>query len=93
MDDRIYLIDLYDLYKDLLTDNQCICFENYYFDDLSLSEIASELNITRAAVAKTLKGVKEKLFNLESIIKKGALREYINKMEDEKIKKDLERFL
>ena len=93
MDDRIYLIDLYDLYKDLLTEKECISFEDYYFDDLSLSEIADELKITRAGVAKFLKTTKDKLYNYESILKKGELLKYVNSLKDEKLKKELERFL
>ena len=32
--DRIYLIDLYDIYSDLLNDKQREYFELYYFDNL-----------------------------------------------------------
>ena len=93
MEDRVYLIDLYDLYKELFTDKQRLCFERYYFDDLSLSEISEELDVSRAFIQKNLKLVKEKLLSYESIIKKGSLKNYINELQDDKLKKELERFI
>ena len=93
MDDRLYLIDLYDLYKELLTEKQCLCFVKYYFEDLTLAEISEELGVSRALASKTLKVAKEHLLKYESIIKKGALRIYINTLEHETIRSELERFL
>ena len=40
IDNRVELIELYDLYFELLTDKQKEYFEEYYFDDLSIGEIA-----------------------------------------------------
>lgn len=93
MEDRVYLIDLYDLYKELFTDKQKECFERYYYDDLTLSEISEELGVSRAFIQKNLKLVKEKLLSYESIIKKGSLRKYINTLTDDKLKEELERFI
>ena len=47
-----YLIDIY---SSLLTDKQLKVLEYYYNDDISLSEIASMLNISRQGVYVTLK--------------------------------------
>ena len=52
---------LYDFYGCLLTDKQQDIITLYYQEDLSLSEIAEENNISRAAVQKTVKNVLEKL--------------------------------
>ena len=41
---------LFDYYGCLLTDKQQEYFKNYYFDDLSLAEIASIYNVSRNAV-------------------------------------------
>ena len=47
--------DLIDLYGILLTENQLNILELYYMEDLSLKEIADELNISRNAVHDSLK--------------------------------------
>ena len=46
---------LYDFYGGLLTQKQRTCYEMHYMDDLSLAEIAAEMNITPQAVADVLK--------------------------------------
>ncbi len=51
---------LFDYYGCLLTNKQQEYFINYYFDDLSLSEIASIYNVSRNAVHDQLK----KIYNL-----------------------------
>ena len=60
MDELVYYNELFDYYGELLTEKQKEYFKFYYFDNLSLSEIAEENNISRNAVSKTLKEVKEK---------------------------------
>ena len=49
-DKREELISLYDVYGVLLTDKQKSYFEEYYFDDLSFSEIALNHGISRNGV-------------------------------------------
>ena len=68
MDNRLYLIDLYDLYGELLTDKQQSYFEDYYFDNLTLQEIADNSNISRNAVHKQIKEAEDKLNHLENIL-------------------------
>ena len=92
--DRIYLIDLYDIYSDLLNDKKKVYFEYYYFDNLSLSEISENLNISRTAVHKSLKNIEDKLKfyeeKLELYKKRKELKEIIDKINDEDIKQKLE---
>ena len=68
MDKTIYYNYLYDYYGSLLTDIQRSYYEDYYFKNLSLSEIAEEKNISRAAVHKTVSNVIDKLNYYESIL-------------------------
>ncbi len=65
MDKTIYLNQLYDFYQDLLTDKQRNYFERYYFDNLSLSEIAEEYGVSRNAVSKQLDIIEKKLSDYE----------------------------
>ena len=69
MDNRLYLIDLYDLYGELLTDKQQSYFEDYYFDNLTLQEIAENNDVSRNAVHKQLKETEDKLNHFENILK------------------------
>ncbi len=68
MDQILYLSLLFDFYGALLTDKQQECLQLHLFEDLSLSEIAGELGISRQAVhdnihraQKAMVGYEEKL--------------------------------
>ncbi len=50
LDKTVQMIQLYDWYAPLLTEKQRDVFELYYHNDLSLAEIALELNVSRPAV-------------------------------------------
>ncbi len=67
IDQRETIIELYDTYGSLLTDKQRSYFEDYYFADLSISEIADNYRISRNAVFDQLKRVVQ---NLEEYEKK-----------------------
>lgn len=69
MDNRIYLINLYDYYSDLLTEKQKEYFESYYFDNLSLQEISENTNVSRNAISKQIKEVINKLEYFEDKLK------------------------
>jgi RNA polymerase sigma factor (sigma-70 family) len=61
-------IELYDLYKKMLTPTQRKIFELYYFDDLSLNEIAKDLNISKPAVHDSIKTSQKLLDDYENKI-------------------------
>ena len=89
MDNRIYLINLYDYYSELLTEKQREYFEDYYFDNLSLAEISENDNISRNAVHKQLKDVTLKLENYEDklmLYQKGIMIGELIKDLDENLK-------
>ena len=57
LEKKNYYNILFGYYGDLLTEKQQALFEAYYGEDFSLSEIASEYNISRNAVHDTIKKV------------------------------------
>ena len=77
MNHNIYLCDLYDYYKELLTDKQKMYFEDYYFDNLTLSELSENYNVSRNAIHKTLKEIEVKLNTFEDKLNLYKNREKI----------------
>ena len=69
MDKEIYLSGLYDYYGELLTDKQKNYFESYYFNNLSLAEIAENCNTSRNAIHKQIKDTENKLLHYEKYSK------------------------
>lgn len=93
MEEYIYYNSLYDCYQSLLTEKQKKYFEDYYFENLSLSEIGSTYKISRNAAYKQIKNVVRKLLEYEEKLKlydKKLKLEYILKQEkDNQIKQML----
>ncbi|MBR5662362.1 MAG: hypothetical protein IKX00_01770 [Bacilli bacterium] len=69
MKDFVYYNELFEIYSSLLTEKEKETFKDYYCEDLSLSEIADNKNISRAAVQKTVSNVIDKLNYYENILK------------------------
>ena len=69
MEEVIYYNNLYDLYGDLLTDKQRQYFEDYYFNNLSFSEMAENYDVSRNAVFKQIHIVTDKLEEYEKKLK------------------------
>ena len=65
LDQSIALINLYDIYQELLTDKQKSYFESYYYDNYSITEISENFNVSRNAVHDQLKRTVSKLNDLE----------------------------
>lgn len=87
------IIILYDIYGSLLTLKQRTYFEEYYFKNLTLSEISNKYNISRNAIHKQIKISEEKLIELENILKINKkdklLKEIIDNIKDESVKDKL----
>ncbi len=79
MKDLVYYNELFEIYSDLLTDKEKEAFKDYYYEDLSLSEIAENNDVSRAAVSKMVNTVVDKLKYYESIIHKHEMKDLINK--------------
>ncbi len=86
MDELVYYNDLYDLYKSLLTDKQQSYFEEYYFNNLSLSEISENYDISRNAVSKQLSVIRDKLDEYEKKLRLYEKKNEILNIADEKTK-------
>ena len=63
------LIILFDYYGELLSDSQKNYFIDYYFHNLTLSEIAENNNVSKNAVSKNLKLACSKLEDYDSKLK------------------------
>lgn len=97
MSERDYLMDLYDIYKDLLTDKQREYFQNYYFEDLTLQEASDELNVSKQIISKTILQVTNKLKKYESTLHLNKIYNVLTVIRetttDENIKNELDKLL
>jgi len=97
MDSNTKLILLYDYYGELLTNKQKIYFEDYYFNNLTLSEISENNKVSRSAVQKQLKDIEEKLTNYENKLKivdrNQKIEKILEKFEDVELKNKISKLL
>lgn len=71
----VQLSRLYDAYGSLLTSRQRLYFENYYWHDLSLGEIAENQDVSRQAVHDQLRRVEAALNQYEEALHLAEQRE------------------
>ena len=94
MDNVLKYTKLFDYYGNLLTEKEQIYFKDYYFENLSLAEIAQNYNISRNAVHKQIKSCEIKLEQYEEklgIIKRDEIiKKNLEKIKDERVSKILE---
>ena len=94
MENQVLLCILYDYYGELLTDKQKEYFKDYYFENLSLSEMSENYDISRNAIHKNLKETEEKLFYYEEKLKlyekNKKIKKIINNLDDDLKNKLLE---
>ena len=77
MEDFVLYSELYDIYGGLLTSKQKEYFEDYYFHNLSFSEMAENYNVSRNAAFKQIHIVLDKLEEYERILQLKKKREKI----------------
>lgn len=65
MEEKIKLTYLYDFYGELLNERQRRLFRLYIFDDLSYSEIADEVGLTRQGAHDLVRRSEQKLYEYE----------------------------
>ena len=62
---RLYMSKLFDTYRNMLTQKQITSMELFLNEDLSLTEIAAEMGVSRQAVFDLLKRVETQLQKYE----------------------------
>lgn len=89
-----YYIELFEIYKGLLTDKQQDMFYSHYLLDLSYAEIAETEGTMRQSVFDAIKKVKAKLDEYESVLrlkeKYDGLTEIANEVDSELSNKIME---
>lgn len=94
MEKDFKLVELFETYKQLLTEKQRDIFYSYYCLDLSLSEVAEESNSSRQSVYDTVKIVKAKLCEYESVLRLNGIKTEIlsllDGIEDKELAKKIE---
>ncbi len=66
IDVKVDVTNLFEIYKELLTNKQREVFEMYYYEDESINEIAAILDVSKNAVFNNLEKTKKNLFSYES---------------------------
>ena len=98
LEKKNYYNILFGYYGTLLTEKQQALFEEYYGEDFSLSEIASEYNISRNAVHDTIKKVLSSLDEFEEKLGlyqkdqklENILKEYTDNLECQELIKKIQ---
>lgn len=93
MKDLLYISALYDYYSCLLTEKERIYFEDYYFNNLTMEEIANNYNISKNAISKTLIDAKDKIQDYESKLHLESNRLKIRELLDDDNYKKIEKFI
>lgn len=97
MEEVIYLNSLYDYYKELLTDKQKDYFEDYYQNNLTLSEMADNYGVSRNAIHKQLKETVKLLesyeLKLNLLDKSNKILDIIKEENNQKLLEEIERIL
>ena len=86
MKEREYTENLYEVYKELLTDREREYFENYFYEDYNLQEIADNNEVSKSYVGKFVNSIEEKLNHYEEVLKlyekMSKIRNIIKYMDD-----------
>ncbi len=97
MKEREYMLSLYEIYKNLLSDKEKSYFEYYYFEDYSLQEIADNYSVSKSYVGKFITTIEGKLIKFESSLniydKNNKIKNILNEITDKNIKSKIEELL
>lgn len=97
MEEYLYYGELFNIYKDLLSENKQIYYSLYYEENLTLQEIADLKGVSKSYVGRVVNEVTKELTKYERILKvyknKLRLRDILNKDDIEDIKKVIKKIL
>ena len=101
LEKNVELVELFDCYKNMLTEKQQQVFDLYVLNDLSLQEVSELLNISRQAIKYTLDATAKTLNNLEQklSVKKNSrkikleLTNITNEIKDKNINKKIKKII
>ena len=93
MNDLMYYSALFDYYGELLSEKEKDYFKDYYFENLTLQEIAENNEVSRNAVSKALKSAKEKMEHFEEKLHLLSKKEKIKRILDEETFLKIEKYL
>lgn len=86
MENDIYFVQLFDIYKGLLTEYQRELFSMRYSLDMSFAEMAIETGASRQSAFEGIKKIKDKLSEYENALslkaKYDALSEFADTLSD-----------
>ena len=94
--DVIYKNQLYDYYGSLLTEKQQSYFEDYYWDNLTLSEMAENYQVSRTAIHNQMRDALKKLDYYEQHLKlyeKGEKIKQLIEPLDQTLKEKIEELI
>lgn len=93
---ELHYVELFDYYGELFTDKQKEYFKDYYFNNLTLQEIAENNKVSRNAVHKNIKDITKKLEYYEDKLKLYSNKKKIEKLIiniDEEIKEKIKELI
>ena len=97
MEEFIVYTKLFDCYGELFTEKEQDVFKDYYFDNLSMQEIADNNRVSKSAIHKTLQSGIEKLEVYERILKINKKNDILNNIleldDSDEIKKNIKEIL
>lgn len=97
MEERNYILSLYETYKGLLTDREKEYFENYYIEDYNLQEIADNYEVSKSYVGKYINEITDKIKHYESVLqiveKTEEIKKVLETSNDEVLKFKIEEIL
>ena len=85
MKEREYILSLYEIYNKLLSEREKTYFEDYYFEDLSLQEMADNYSVSKSYVGKLINSIENKLIKYEESLniynKNNKIKEIIRDLD------------